>query len=121
MIDYMKKVNTEYFVNEEKRTIACVVTTIDDVRSRLEKYGLSSDEYDEDSLEIREYTGIAKCSPEDTWDETYGCHLAEYRAQKLRQIDVNNEIRKYIRGISKCIDNLYDYGLMKNPHKPTEE
>ena len=72
----------------------------------------------DDAEEIRTYTGYAYCAPEDEWDETYGKHLAEYRASKLRQSDVNHEIKKFIKGISKCIDNLYDYGLLKDPHFP---
>lgn len=112
--------DTKFFVNKDKRTIVCVITTINDVPERLEKYGLADDEY-YDVDEVCTYTGYAHCSPEDEWDETYGKHLAEYRASKARQVDVNHRIKKFIKGISKCIDNLYDYGLLKNPHKPEKK
>lgn len=114
-----RMIKTEFKVNEEKRIVVCIITTKNDVRNRLEKYGLGDEDYDEYD-EIRIYKGIARCAPEDEWDETYGRHLAEYRASKMRQIDVNNDIRKFIRGISKCIDNLYDYGMLREPHKPAE-
>ena len=110
-------VDTEFFVNKDKRTIVCVITTINDIPERLAKYNLADDQYD-DVDEVRIYKGCAYCAPEDEWDENYGRHLAEYRASRARQVDVNTEIRKYIRGISKCIDNLYDYGMLKNPHFP---
>jgi hypothetical protein len=112
-------IKTEFKVNEEKRIVVCIITTENDVKNRLEKYGLGDEDYDEYD-EIRIYKGIALCAPEDEWDETYGRHLAEYRASKMRQIDVNNDIKKFIRGISKCVDNLYDYGMLREPHKPAE-
>ena len=112
------EVITEFYINKEKRTVVCVITAFDDVPRRLEKYGLADDKYDEDEPDMRVYKGIAKCALEDEWDENYGKRLAEYRAARARQVDVNNELKDYIRGISKCIDDLYDYGLMKHPHKP---
>lgn len=124
MIDttyFMNRVTTEYKVNEEKRTVVCIMTTVNDVPLRLAKYGLADEDYDAINLDIRTYKGIAKCAPGDVWDETYGKRLAEYRAARARQVDVNTELKAYINGISKCIDNLYDHGLMKNPHKPEEK
>ena len=115
------EVTTEYKVNEEKRTVVCIITATDDIPKRLRKYGLADEKYDYITSDTRFYKGIAKCAPGDTWDETYGKRLAEYRAARARQIDVNNELKAYIKGISKCIDNLYDYGLMRYPHKPEEK
>jgi hypothetical protein len=111
---------TEYKVNKEKRTVVCIIRTYDEIPKKLWKYGLIDEDYD-DIHEIREYVGIARCAPEDEWDETYGKHLAEYRACRERQVDVNNELKKYIKDISKRIDNLYDYGLLKNPHYPERD
>ena len=112
------RIFTEFFVNEERRTVACVLTVANDVPRRLKKYGLADELYDNIGYDIREYKGLAKCAPEDEWDEDYGMRLAEYRAEKARQIDVNNELKHFMKNINRCIDNLYDYGLMKNPHKP---
>ena len=116
----MNRVTTEYKVNKNKRTVVCIITAINDIPIKLAKYGLADADYDWIDYDVREYKGVAKCSLEDTWDESYGRKLAEYRAARARQVDVNNELKRYINGISKCIDNLYDYGLMKNPHKPEE-
>lgn len=116
----MKKVTTEYKVNKEKRTVVCIITTVNDIPERLAKYGLADEEYDDIDFEIRTYKGIAKCSLDDVWDEQYGRRLAEYRAARARQLDVNAELKNYINGITRCIDNLYDYGLMRDPHKPEE-
>ncbi len=111
-------IETEYKVDEEKRVIVCIITTMNDVQDRLEKYELSDDKYDIDFDDIRIYKGIARCAPEDEWDEAYGKRLAEYRASRKRQVDVNNELRKYMKGIMRCVDNLYDYGFLKDPHFP---
>ncbi len=115
------KVTTEYKINKEKKTIVCIITATNDIPRRLKKYGLADEKYDYIALDTRFYKGIAKCAPGDVWDETYGKRLAEYRAARARQVDVNTELKAYINGVSKCIDNLYDHGLMKNPHKPEEK
>ena len=120
-IEIADRVTTEYKVNKEKRTVVCIITAVNDVPLRLAKYGLADEEYDDVDLDIRTYKGIAKCSLEDTWDESYGKRLAEYRAARARQTDVNSELKKYIKDISKCIDNLYDYGLMRKPREPKEK
>lgn len=114
------RVTTEYEINEKKRTIVCIITAINDVPLRLSKYGLWSSDEDEEP-DIRVYKGVAKCAPEDKWDPLYGRRLAEYRASRARQVDVNNELTYYINTLSKRIDNLYDYGLMKHPHIPNKE
>ena len=118
MVTLFDRVETEYIVDKEKRTVVCIITVANDVPIRLAKYGLADEEYDDIYLDIRKYTGIAKCNPEDTWDETYGKRLAEYRAARARQLDVNNELKNFIRNVTRCIDDLYDYGLMKDPHYP---
>ena len=109
---------TEFFVNEEKRTVACVLTVANDVPRRLRKYGLADEDYDEIDYDIREYKGIAKCAPGDTWDANYGMRLAEYRASKARQADVNNELKNYVLSMGRCAENLVHYGMMKEPHFP---
>ena len=113
-------VNTEFIVNKEKRTIVCIITTVNDIPLKLNKYNLVDSKYDNIN-EIRTYKGFAHCALEDEWDENYGKHLAEYRASRARQKDVNHELKNYIKAISKRIDNLYDYGLLKDPHKPEEK
>ena len=116
----MNKVTTEYIVNKEKRTIVCIITTVNDVPERLEKYGLMDEDYDDIDLDIRIYKGIAKCAPGDEWNETLGRRLAEYRASKKRQVDVNNELMKFIKDSSACLDNLYFYGMLADPRPPRE-
>ena len=110
-------VTTEFIVNEEKRTVVCIITTVDDMADRLAKYGLADDQYD-DMEDIRVYKGIAKCCPQDTWDESYGKKLAEWRAARKRQVDINNEIYDYIDSMSERLETLEIYGRLKEPTPP---
>lgn len=115
-------IKKEFKINKEKRTIVCILTTHEDFSTRLNKYGIYLGwEDDYHPFDDRIYKGIAKCSPNDEWDETYGKHLAEYRAEKMRQVDINNQIKNYINKTAKKLDNLYDYGMLKEPRKPKEK
>lgn len=118
----MDQITTEYKINKDKRTIVCIITTIDEIPRRLEKYGLFDDENygDDQDIYIRTYKGIARCAPEDEWDETYGKRLAEYRAAKARKNSVNAELKKFTAKMLRKIDTLYDHGMMREPHKPEE-
>ena len=110
-------VTTEFIVNEEKRTVVCIITTVDDMADRLAKYGLADDQYD-DIEDIRVYKGIAKCCPQDTWDESFGKKLAEWRAARKREVDINNEIYDYIDSMSERLETLEIYGRLKEPTPP---
>ena len=110
-------VTTEFIVNKEKRTVVCIITTVDDMADRLAKYGLADDQYD-DIEDVRIYKGIAKCCPQDTWDESYGKKLAEWRAARKRQVDINNEIYDFICSMDDRLEALERYGRLKDPTPP---
>lgn len=111
------KVKTEFYVNEKKRTIVCIISTGSEVIDRLWKYDIcdGSIHY---LIEKCEYKGIAKCAPEDIWDENYGRKLAEYRAMEKRRKDVNRKINTYIEITQKKLDNLNAYGKIKASRPP---
>ena len=114
-------VSTRYIVNREKRIVICIITAVNDIPKRLAKYGLVDEKNDCIDFDVREYKGVAKCAPEDVWNEKFGKRLAEYRAAKARQIDVNNNLMSFKKCFSRSLDDLGKYGMMKNPHKPTEK
>lgn len=108
-------VKTKFYVNEEKRTVVCIISTTNEVIDRLWKY----DVYIHMGLaEECEYIGIAKCAPEDIWNENYGRKLAEYRAMEKRRKDVNRKINTYIEITQKKLDNLSAYGKIKASRPP---
>ena len=114
-------VKTSYVVNKEKRTVVCIIEATDDFIHRAQKYGVPLNNYwdfYEKYKGCKTYKGIAKCAPEDEWDETYGKRLAEYRASKAREKYVNRWIREYSDKVLKSIVDLNKYGRIKTPRYP---
>ena len=126
---YIKDYEAKYKINKENRTVTCIITTKEDFLSRIIKYGFAEpfyrlpfelDNLREEDLDIRTYVGVAKCSPEDEWDEEYGKHLAEYRATIKRKADINNEITAFVNRMNTNIDNIWLYGRLYQPKHPDE-
>lgn len=111
---------TEFVIDEPKRTIVCIITTKNDFVKKLEKYGFEQDAYScwVKNPEIIQYIGMAKCNPEDKWDEDYGKRLAEFRASQERRSDLNNKINNYAKEVQRRIDNLLTYGRLKPSRRP---
>ncbi len=121
-----KLIETTFSINEEKRTIACIITTRNDVLGTLEKYeGLSA--YEKYQLDPPEYmdklvfVGIAKCSPEDKWDVNYGMRLAEFRAQVKRTNYHNKKIAEYLHSNRETLNRIEKYGYLKYPRYPQKK
>jgi hypothetical protein len=114
----LNPVTTKYIINKEKRTVVCIITTVNEIRRKLEKYGLGDEDLDSIKADVRVYKGIAKCAPEDEWNEIYGKQLAEYRAAKARQNDVNKELKTYVKEMNRRIQSLWMYGCLKTPYAP---
>ena len=106
--------NTKFKINKEKGVVVCIVECGNDVFNILRKYGFAPHCHDWKKI----YKGIARCAPEDEWDETYGKRLAEYRAMRARQIDVNNQLKAYYKREVINFSNLITYGLLKTPKHP---
>lgn len=118
-------VSTKFIVNENKKVVVCIITAINDVPYRLQKYGLKGEKqfWYEEGLEtdIRRYVGVARCLPGDKWDERYGRKLSEYKASMKRQKTVNREIYNWAEKQTSKLADLTTYGYLKNPHFPEEE
>lgn len=108
------RVVTDYYINEEARTVVCIITAYDDVAAKLAKYGLADDNIV--IVEKKVYRGVAKCSPADVWDEKVGMRLAEYRASRARAAYVNEQIDKFISDNERRLKNLRMYGRMKTQY-----
>lgn len=120
MMKSQTKVNTKYYVDEEKEVVACVLTVTDEVLNKLHKYGLAT-EYFPYEPDVRKYTGVARCSLEDEFDVEYGKRLAEYRASYKRWKDVNCELLDYASKETAKVENLIHYGLLRKPTSPLDE
>lgn len=108
-------VTTTYYVNKEKRTVVCVINTFNDVCDKIIKYGLKVPV--KHCCEKKVFRGVAKCSPEDEWDEAVGRRLAERRAAAKRQNYVNNAIDRYVNKEVARLNNLIEHGVLRYPNE----
>ena len=86
----------KYFVNEEKGTVFCKMEDCSkDTINILEKDGIYKKDMS-DSFMQNTYTGKAKLSPEDKWDEETGKRIAR-----------NKMLLKYYTKRKKILNNNY--------------
>lgn len=115
-----ENIRTDYVVNKDKRTVTCIISTINDYNRKLNKYNFEDGRKDSYYDDFNQYIGIARCNPEDTWDEVYGKRLAEYRASCQRRAALNHQINNFVKEINRDLNALITYGKLKPPHKPEE-
>ena len=85
----------KYIVNKEKRTVVCVLS--DCSRDALKAIDKSFKEIFVYDLYINDkYVGVAKCSPEDEWDEKIGKRLAFSRAYAEYRGAIKVKARRFI-------------------------
>lgn len=107
--------NAQYYINEEKRTITCVlqncqndlyevINSIDcDCNMRFDCcFDMNYHE-----LKMKKvYVGVAKCAPDDTWDVEYGKLLAFHRAKHNHDTDFFRKAQHFIQSFD---DLLVEY------------
>ena len=108
--------NVKYYVNRDKRTVVCVLSGCSwNAYNRIAKYVRNYNYFIDPIGGFRikdEYIGIAKCSPEDTWDEDYGRRLAFARARKKRDDAINDQISRALDTLRGAVDKLSKYGYV---------
>lgn len=62
------------------------------------------------------FVGIARCNPDDKWDEEYGKKLALTRAKSKRGKAINFAIKTYIKRKEKELEVLKQYGIRDVPN-----
>lgn len=113
----MRQGDVEFIVNEEKGIVVCKIWDCGDIAfRRIQKYTgrtLSPFCLDYDINDV--YVGVAKCSPEDTFNLGKGKKIALVKAKRKRGIAVNKAIAKYIADEKKKLQRLIDCGLHELP------
>lgn len=108
--------NVKYYVNRDKRTVVCILSGCRwNATNRILKYVRNYESFVNPYGEFRikdEYVGIAKCSPEDTWDEDYGQRLAFARARKKRDDAINDQVYRALDTLRAAADKLSKYGYV---------
>ena len=105
--------NVKYYVNRDKRIVVCVLSGCRwNAYNRIKKYVPNYDCPYTKLLIKDEYVGIAKCSPEDTWDEDYGQRLAFARARKKRDDAINDQVSRALDILRAAVDRLSRHGYV---------
>ena len=108
--------NVKYYVNRDKRTVVCILSGCKwNATHRIAKYVRNYSYFIDPILKFNiedEYVGIAKCSPEDTWDEDYGQRLAFARARKKRDDAINDQISRALDILRTVVDTLSRHGYV---------
>ena len=113
----MKKQNVQYVVDKKNRV---VIATIDDCRwdavdkinkkfihqatSKMEILPLSSD-----MLMPNRFKAVARCCPEDEWDENVGKRLACERLTEKYEKSLNRRMARFMVDMDKVIDEMSKY------------
>ena len=105
----------KFIVNKDKRIVICKLLNCRDIPwNRISKY--VSGGYWYEDMDVKQiYTGVARCSAEDEWDEEYGKKLALARAKRRRARDINRELNKFCDKIERQIRDLRHYGIHELP------
>ena len=105
----------KYYVNKEKRTVVCVITGCEwAADDRVWRYCQSNNiKMQHRAFRISdEYTGVAKCSLDDEWDEDFGKRLAFARARNNRDRAINDKVSKAIKLLHNVEERLMQHGYI---------
>ena len=94
---------TKYYVNEDKRTVVCVIQSRKlDAVNFMEKTGFEFLQFSDKAMQVMptRFVGVARCSPEDKYDEHIGRLIAFDRAKE-----------KYDMAFIHAVESMYDYQL----------
>lgn len=109
----MRNEDVKYYVNEDKRTVVAVIDgcnwdAYNEVEKIVENYGVHVSDYNKVVYMPRTFKGIAKCHPEDKWDEEVGKKVARHKLLVAYNEAKFNAIRGYYRNLLSAV-----YGVKK--------
>ena len=107
----------EFKVFKDKRVVVCKLYGCETIAiSRIGKYTKIScfGRFNNDFIDDV-YVGVARCAPEDTFDEEYGKKLALARAKAKRGKAANNALYAFINDVKKDLERLEQYGIHQIP------
>lgn len=109
--------DVEFITKADKGVVVCKLYNCEEIAlNRVIKQCSASIPFNVSSYLIDDvYVGVAKCAPEDTFDEETGKQIALTRAKRKRCQAANNAIKKYISDINKDLARLRQYGIHEVP------
>lgn len=108
------KQNTQFFVNEKKGTVSCIITA----------YLVTPSSYDWDSpvsisSKVFKYTGVAKCHADDTFDVERGKRIAMAKAENkiyLKAVAYLEKEQEHIIFMNKAITEFTEKAYHQCTH-----
>ena len=101
-------------IDEKNRVVVCKLSNCKwNADDRIRKY--DGDSYTDNYLISDIFTGVARCNPQDEFNEEIGKKIALTRAKAKRCKAINNTIRKYIKDQERVIENLKKYAIHEIP------
>jgi hypothetical protein len=106
-----------YYINEEERTIVCVLSHCYSeayryIGKHLTYYWMDTTLLDKLRMPDR-FIGKATCAAGDTWDESYGRKLAYFRAKRKFDRNFANKVSTFIIIMNRNLGDLRDIMLKK--------
>lgn len=111
---------TKFNVNEEKKTVTCVIVASVELSNRQEK--VSYDKYYGPEIAPFQTVGVAKCHEDDVFDLEKGRRLAESRAKAKVYEEGTSRLKKilmYVDIFGEDIQNQLE--KLKGYHKKEKE
>lgn len=104
-----------YKIDKKNKVVVCKLSGCTYIAlDRIEKYGLIDYAIPE-AIIPDFYYGVARCLPEDKFDEEYGKEIALTKAKAKRCKAINKALKKYIKRVRRQLDTLEKYGIHQVP------
>ena len=109
--------DVEFRVFKDKGVVVCRLLNCAEIaKDRIEKYThITFKHWSTKYLIPDVFVGVAKCAPEDSFDEEVGKKIALTKAKARRCKAVNNMINKFIEDEKRDLEVLATYGIHEIP------
>ena len=102
----------KYIVKKDERVVVCVLyNCLYDPQFAFEKHAggyILPHSYPKFSIKEK-YKGVAKCAPDDEWDEAIGKRIAYERAFREYKRDFNCAFERCVRCVESCLSNAKNW------------
>lgn len=117
MVERGNSSDVEFIVKADKGVVVCKLYNCSEIPvRRISKQVGTIFPYSVENYEIDNvYIGVAKCSPEDTFDEETGKRIALTKAKRKRGQAINNALKEFIADAEKDLKRIVEYGIHKIP------
>ena len=106
----IKASDCKFYVNKENRTVTCVIEDTKHLLEEFLNYNLWVTPKVADKMKYlylpNKFVGIARCMPEDEWDEEFGRKLAYTKARKKLHTVFFKKANDYVNEVDNNINEI---------------